>query len=217
MKKITNKQLIQTDSQAKKVYAIWSQIKKFCFSSTHPKYEIYGAKGITMHDEWEINFQSFYTWSLKNSYQDGYKLTRINDKKHFTPDNCKWIPENEYLLKHKDYIEINGTTKSISAWAKEYSLSVYMIKKRLEEGITGEDLLKKHQNETPYANTYLQKLLKNDKNAVRIHQIWYDIKRKCYSENHPQYKNYGSVGIKVYEFWKDNFLSFYHWSIEMQF
>jgi len=45
-------------------------------------------------------------------------------------------------------------------------------------------------------------------NKIPEYQTWISIKRRCYSENHIKYKNYGARGIKVCQEWKDSFESF---------
>lgn len=40
------------------------------------------------------------------------------------------------------------------------------------------------------------------------------IKQRCYNKNNPSYKNYGERGIVMCDLWKNNFMSFYNWSIE---
>ena len=40
------------------------------------------------------------------------------------------------------------------------------------------------------------------------------MKQRCYNKNDEAYKNYGKRNIKVCDEWKNNFESFYNWSIE---
>lgn len=47
----------------------------------------------------------------------------------------------------------------------------------------------------------------------RLHSIWRGMLNRCYNNNQPNYINYGGRGIKICEEWKNNFLSFYNWSI----
>lgn len=39
------------------------------------------------------------------------------------------------------------------------------------------------------------------------HNTWISIKRRCYSKNYKQYKDYGGRGIKVCDRWLDCFLT----------
>lgn len=58
---------------------------------------------------------------------------------------------------------------------------------------------------------------KNKKHGLwgtAVYQKWLDIKKRCYNSKSKDYKNYGGRGIKMCDEWKNNFLSFYKWSIE---
>ena len=47
----------------------------------------------------------------------------------------------------------------------------------------------------------------------RIYSIWHGIKARCFNNNEKAYKNYGERGITLCEEWKNNFMTFYNWSI----
>lgn len=47
----------------------------------------------------------------------------------------------------------------------------------------------------------------------RIYKIWSTMKARCSNPKSTGYKYYGGKGISVCKDWKDNFLSFYHWSM----
>ena len=47
----------------------------------------------------------------------------------------------------------------------------------------------------------------------RIYCIWSGMKKRCYSETDPGYKNYGGRGITICDEWKDNYPAFREWSI----
>ena len=48
----------------------------------------------------------------------------------------------------------------------------------------------------------------------RIYNIWLNMKQRCLNPNHPRYKDYGGKGVMIFSDWRDNFLSFYNWSME---
>lgn len=49
---------------------------------------------------------------------------------------------------------------------------------------------------------------------TRIYQIWTDLKRRCYNPKNKRYNRYGGRGIRVCEEWRNDFQSFYDWSME---
>lgn len=48
----------------------------------------------------------------------------------------------------------------------------------------------------------------------RIYGLYYNIKDRCYNENSCNYNNYGKRGIKMCDEWRNDFISFYHWSMQ---
>jgi hypothetical protein len=46
-----------------------------------------------------------------------------------------------------------------------------------------------------------------------LYQVWADLKRRCYYEMSANYKDYGGRGIRVCDEWRNNFISFYNWSL----
>lgn len=51
------------------------------------------------------------------------------------------------------------------------------------------------------------------KSGTRIYRIWQGMKTRCFDINDKRYERYGERGITVCEEWKNNFLSFYDWSM----
>lgn len=54
--------------------------------------------------------------------------------------------------------------------------------------------------------------LAKEKHHIRM--VWRNIKARCYNSKCKSYKNYGGRGITMYSEWKNNFQSFYNWSIK---
>ena len=50
------------------------------------------------------------------------------------------------------------------------------------------------------------------KKDLRLYNIWYDMKRRCYDTKNKRYKRYGGRGITVCDEWL-NFQNFYNWAI----
>lgn len=49
--------------------------------------------------------------------------------------------------------------------------------------------------------------------GTRLYKIWDGMKYRCHNSNSTAYKNYGARGIIVCEEWRNNFQTFYDWSI----
>jgi len=70
-------------------YAAWSGAKKRCFNPNTAKYKDYGARGITMCDEWKNNFSRFLSdMGIKPS--PNHSLERRDVNGDYSLQNCKW-------------------------------------------------------------------------------------------------------------------------------
>lgn len=53
----------------------------------------------------------------------------------------------------------------------------------------------------------------NGMSKTRIYQIYRHLINRCYRQKDISYKNYGNKGIIVCDEWKNDFMSFYNWSM----
>lgn len=51
------------------------------------------------------------------------------------------------------------------------------------------------------------------KSQTKLYSVWMGIKRRCLETSHSQYKHYGGRGITICDEWRDDFESFYEWSM----
>jgi len=75
-----------------KIYKIWANMMNRCYNPKNPNYKNYGGRGIKVYRPW---------WKFSKFYRDmGHKpknltLERINNKKGYCPNNCKWATQKE--------------------------------------------------------------------------------------------------------------------------
>ena len=119
-----------------RLYRIWANIKTRCFNKNDPHYPRWGARGITVCDEWKNDFKAFYDWSMRNGYQDNLTIDRIDNKLGYSPYNCRWITLAEQNKNRGcvRFITYNGRTQTIPEWTKELGLGKETIRERLKRG-----------------------------------------------------------------------------------
>lgn len=135
----------------KKLYSIWREMNRRCYSPNCNNYNKYGLKGIKVFDSWKREcdgndggFQNFEKWALENGYVDGLTLDRINPYKDYSPDNCRWVDyyiQNTHLTINKKntsgYVGISwynrrgqiGWRSRIKVLGKEKCIGVFKNKK----------------------------------------------------------------------------------------
>lgn len=90
--------------------SIYNGMKHRCYNKNNPSYKFYGAKGITICDEWlndENGFKNFYNWSNANGYYEGLSIDRIDNAKGYSPENCQWMSKQRNSSKRKTDFRIS--------------------------------------------------------------------------------------------------------------
>jgi hypothetical protein len=70
-----------------RAYYCWQDILQRCFNPRDAWYHCYGARGITVCDEW-LSFENFY--ADMGDPPDGLSIDRINNDGNYEPGNCRW-------------------------------------------------------------------------------------------------------------------------------
>lgn len=146
-----------------KLYAVWRAIKKRCRLKNDPAYCNYGGRGVGVCDEWKGSnpkgFSNFYDWAMKSGYEEHFMsngrnfltLDRIDTDKGYSPDNCRWITnEEQQNNKRADKLfEYNGECKTIKLWLKQYFVKCNDYYRLARLGLTNKNILdfvsSKHQ------------------------------------------------------------------------
>ena len=123
------------------LYSIWGNMKERCYRKTNNRYYRYGARGITVCDEWH-DFANFSEWAFDNGYEEGLSIDRIDIDKNYEPGNCRWIPLSEQMQNRSNthWVEYNNEKICMSEFSRRIGISLSMVYKRLKKGMSGDDI-----------------------------------------------------------------------------
>ena len=82
------------------LYQRWKGMKRRCYDVHYNEYHAYGGKGITVCDDWLMNFYTFYEWSNNNGFSPEKDIHRIDNNKGYSPENCIWLDHKEHMKLH---------------------------------------------------------------------------------------------------------------------
>lgn len=103
-----------------RLYRIWYGMKNRCYNKKQVSYENYGAKGITICEDWKNSFEKFKAWAESNGYREELTLDRKDVNKNYCPDNCRWSTWTEQSESKNNaqnlMITAFGETKSVYKW-----------------------------------------------------------------------------------------------------
>lgn len=116
-----------------RLYRIWLGMKDRCNNPNTSRYLDYGGRGITVCDEWNDDFKSFYDWSMSHGYSDILTIDRIDNDKGYSPDNCRWVTMliQANNSRHNHNITYKGETHSLSDWSRILGLSFHLLSNRI--------------------------------------------------------------------------------------
>lgn len=115
-----NRRKFPQDTVKSRIYTIWNGIKCRCYTKSSGEYSRYGAKGITMCDEWRNDFMAFYNWAIAHGYNESLTIDRIDCNGNYEPSNCKWATMKEQMQNKRNNVvlELNGESHTISEWSR---------------------------------------------------------------------------------------------------
>ena len=119
-------------------------------------YKNYGARGITVCEEWlnkektsipgtcinniSKGFLAFKVWALTNGYKEGLTIDRIDSNKGYSPENCRWVTmkEQNNHTGHNRLCTYKDKTQTLKQWCEELNLNYSKTIQRILSGWTVE-------------------------------------------------------------------------------
>ena len=83
------------------LHSVWQSMKQRCFNPNHPEYSRYGAKGVTVCDEWKHDVAAFITWAIEHGWEKGKHLDKdirsdnAGMPRVYGPTTCQFLTSKE--------------------------------------------------------------------------------------------------------------------------
>ncbi len=117
-----------------RLYGTWQNMKNRCLNKNVATYKRYGARGITVCNEW-MEFEPFYRWAMANGYQDNLTIERINNAGNYEPKNCVWVAREKQATNKRNNLMVtyNGETKCLAEWSRLLGLNYSAVLQRIRK------------------------------------------------------------------------------------
>ena len=101
----------------RKLNKIFNHMYERCYNQSDKRYYDWGGRGIKICKEWLDDKENFINWALKNGYEEGLTIDRIDNNKGYYPENCRWVTlkENNQNRRSSRFYTINGETVMVGA------------------------------------------------------------------------------------------------------
>jgi hypothetical protein len=108
-----------------------------CHNEKDPYYADYGGRGIVVADEWRGRggFEAFYA-HVGPRPGPKYHIDRRDNDRGYAPGNVRWVDHETSLGNRRTSmtITIDGVTKHLAAWCREYNIRSSTVRSRIEDG-----------------------------------------------------------------------------------
>ncbi len=101
-----------------KAYQCLGAIKQRCFNPKDISYKNYGARGITVCDEW-LDIFVFKKW-FDSNYVNGYEIDRIDNDGNYEPDNCRFVTPSSNMKNRRCSVKNQSEYDNV-IWHKKSS------------------------------------------------------------------------------------------------
>ena len=130
-----------------RLHRIYMHMKQRCYNPKNNRYKNYGARGITVCDEWlnkktipnnkrtSKGWIAFREWALSHGYTDELTIDRINVNKGYSPENCRWITNKEQCNNRRSnhLVTYKGETRNLTEWCEILGLNYDRVERRINK------------------------------------------------------------------------------------
>ncbi len=112
----------------------WRHMLRRCYDKNDIRFPSYGARGITVCDQWRNDFERFlFDMGTKPA---SYSLNRINNDQNYCASNCEWADRKTQARNRSDnrLLTASGITATLTEWAERKNILVGTLWARLKSG-----------------------------------------------------------------------------------
>lgn len=85
------------------LYSVYKSMIERCYKPEYcPNFRRYGARGISVCEEWRENRVKFFDWALSHGWARGLQLDRENNDGNYSPENCRFVTQIINLRNRRD-------------------------------------------------------------------------------------------------------------------
>ena len=79
------------------LYNTWKSMIDRCHNPKNKQYPDYGARGVTVCEEWRNDFMSYYNWAMSNGWEQGLHIDKDmkGDGLFYSPETCCCISRDD--------------------------------------------------------------------------------------------------------------------------
>ncbi len=116
-----------------KLYARYSGIIQRCEYHKHISYKCHGGRGISVCNEWRLDFANFKEWAEQNGFSEDLVLDRIDSDGNYCPENCRWVSRtiNNQNARTRGGRAFRGVKKHLG----KFRADIYVDKKAIFLGL----------------------------------------------------------------------------------
>lgn len=123
----------RTDKERLKI--VFNGMWQRCTKPNSPNWDHYGARGITVCEDWS-SLESFIKWSMANGHSQDLTLDRIDVNGPYSPENCRWATYVEQANNRRTtiYFEVNKKKYTWEELSKVTTTTRTVFFRRMREG-----------------------------------------------------------------------------------
>ncbi len=123
-------------------YFVWSSMKARCTNPSSHKWYLYGARGITVCEEWLLSFEAFIR-DVGKRPSAKHQIERIDNDGNYEPGNVKWSTRKEQQRNRRacHMVMIDGVSRCLTEWTEILGIKMATVTWRIRQGWSEERAL----------------------------------------------------------------------------